>query len=479
MKVRFCPSPTGVPHVGLLRTALYNWYHTKHNSGGFIFRLEDTDDARNTEESRTEIVKALAWLGITPDEGYTVDGDTVTFDTEYVQSARNAVYSDALDKLIAAGYVYKSYSSDRDIKARNFVNHRPVNQGYDNHDRNLTVEEIAKLEAKGVPFVYRFRLPDEDIVVNDLVRGSVVFHAENFVDFPVARGDGKFLYNFVNPVDDALMGVTDILRGEDLLPSTGKQVALWKALYAVGLTTVETPVYGHLPYIMGSDKKKLSKRDASSDFFHLVREGFIPSGLTNYLMLLGWGQSNNDLFSHEEFVTLFDVTKVSSNPAQFDMKKAMAINAEHIRMLDDETFGDILLAYLKDYSELDVVGKEDKVLALANVLKTRIQLLKEAVPYLRSTLTDYVPTKVDELDKANIVFVKSVIESIPEGQFTVSEVTERLSAAIAGGNGEFSNKTVFRPLGRLLSGEQRFLPPNDYMVAVGKDETLRLIDAAL
>jgi glutamyl-tRNA synthetase len=480
MKVRFCPSPTGVPHVGLLRTALYNWYHAKHHNGEFIFRLEDTDDARNTEESKTQIVKALTWLGIQPNAGYFVKNGTIVFDDNYVQSNRNSIYVDILNKLIDKGFVYKSYSTKEEIDARNSSAGRPLNKGYDNFDREVHDETLQLLALTNKPFVYRFKLPAKDIVISDHVRGEVRFPVSEFVDFPVARSDGKFLYNFVNPVDDALMGVTDILRGEDLLPSTGKQVALWSALYEIGVTSVSEPIYSHLPYIMGSDKKKLSKRDSNSDFFHLVREGFIPAGLINYLMLLGWGQSNQDLFNDEELAKKFDVSKVSSNPAQFDMKKAMAINAEHIRLLDDEKFGVVLVNFLNEYSDFDIdEKKKELVVALAPVIKTRIQLLSEAVPYLKSALTDYSPEKITGEAKNNIEFVFNVISNIPADQFTISNVTESLAEAIEASNGVFSNKTVFRPLGSVLSGQKRFLPPTEFMVGIGKEHTTELLNQAL
>lgn len=480
MKVRFCPSPTGVPHVGLLRTALFNWYHAKHNDGEFIFRLEDTDDARNTENSKTQIVKALTWLGVTPDAGYTIDKGNIELDNDYVQSNRNAIYFEVLNKLVEHGFVYRSYSTKEEIDKRNLANNRPLNKGYDNYDRYTSTSSLNDLKSSDDPYVYRFRLPDEDITVHDLVRGEVRFPASEFVDFPVARSDGKFLYNFVNPVDDALMGVTDILRGEDLLPSTGKQVALWSALHTVGFTDVARPVYGHLPYITGSDNKKLSKRDSNSDFFHLIREGFIPSGLTNYMMLLGWGQSNQDVFTDNEIITRFDVSKVSSNPAQFDMKKAAAINAEHIRSLDDAEFSKLLISFLADHSDYIMNAKAIVLVdKLAPVIKTRVQVLSEAIPYLSSVFTDYTPAVVEDVAKSNIEFVKTVVESIPEDQFNVPLLTDSIAQAIAASEGKFSNKTVFRPLGTVLSGEKRFLPPVELMSALGKTQTIKILNSAV
>ena len=331
VRVRFCPSPTGTPHVGLVRTALFNWAYARHTGGTFVFRIEDTDAARDSEESYEQIIDALTWLGLDWDEGIGVGGPH----EPYRQSQRGEIYAEIIEKLKAAGHLYESYSTAEEIDARNEAAGRPKQFGYDNFDRDLTDEQRAAFRAEGREPALRMRVPDVELAFDDLVRGRIDFPAGSTTDFVAVRPNGVPLYTFVNPVDDAIMGITHVLRGEDLLSSTPRQIALYHALIDIGLTTF-IPRFGHLPYVMGEGNKKLSKRDPESNLFHHRDRGFIPEGLVNYLALLGWGFSaDRDVFSREELIAAFDVVDVNPNPARFDLKKAEAINGDHIRQLDD------------------------------------------------------------------------------------------------------------------------------------------------
>jgi glutamyl-tRNA synthetase len=219
VRVRFSPSPTGTPHVGLIRTALFNWAHARHHGGAFVFRIEDTDASRDSAESYAALLDALRWLGLDWDEGPEVGGPH----EPYRQSQRGEVYADALRRLVEAGEVYESFSSAAEIEARHKAAGRDPKLGYDNFDRDLTDDQRAAHRAEGKLPVYRLRMPDRDITFDDLVRGPVTFRAGTVSDFVLARGDGSPLYPLTNPVDDALMGITDVLRGEDLLSSTPRQ----------------------------------------------------------------------------------------------------------------------------------------------------------------------------------------------------------------------------------------------------------------
>ena len=282
MRVRFCPSPTGTPHVGLIRTALFNWAWARHTGGTLVFRIEDTDAARDSEESFQQILDALDWLGITWDEGVNVGGPH----EPYRQSQRGEIYQDVLAKLVESGYVYEDFSTPDEVEQRHRARGEDPKLGYDNYDRDLTDEQRAAFRAQGRQPVLRLRMPDEDISFTDLVRGEITFKAGSVPDFVVARANGTPLYTLVNPVDDALMGITQVLRGEDLLSSTPRQIALYRALVAIGVAEF-IPEFGHLPYVMGEGNKKLSKRDPESNLFHHRDNGFIPEGLLNYLALLG------------------------------------------------------------------------------------------------------------------------------------------------------------------------------------------------
>jgi glutamyl-tRNA synthetase len=293
VRVRFCPSPTGTPHVGLVRTALFNWAYARHTGGTFVFRIEDTDAERDSEESFEMILDGLKWLGLNWDEGVGVGGPN----EPYRQSERTDIYLEVIEKLKASGHIYESFLTGEEIDERNKANGRAVQLGYDNSERELSEEAKAAYKAEGRSPALRLRVPDVDITFNDLVRGEITFPAGSFPDFVVVRPNGQPLYTLVNPVDDALMGITHVLRGEDLLSSTPRQIALYNAMYEAGITKF-IPQFGHLPFVMGEGNKKLSKRDPESNLFHHRDRGFIPEGLLNYLALLGWSISaDRDVFS--------------------------------------------------------------------------------------------------------------------------------------------------------------------------------------
>jgi len=483
VKVRFCPSPTGTPHVGLIRTALYNWAYAKHMGGSFLFRIEDTDAERDTEESFNAILDAMNWLGLTPDEGVGAGGDN----GPYRQSERSDIYKGLIEKLLDAGYLYESYSTKDEIDARNIAAGRPIELGYDNFDRNLTDAERAAFKSEGREPVLRVRVEDEDITFTDLVRGEITFPAGSFSDFVVVRKGGAPLYTFVNPVDDALMGVTHVLRGEDLLSSTPRQITLYRALIAIGATDF-VPEFGHMPYITGNGNKKLAKRDPEANLFNHRDAGFIREGLLNYLALLGWSISGDrDVFSMDEMVDAFDIHDVNPNPARFDEKKAMAINAEHIRLLDDDALYERLLPVLVAKGNLFVTNEptEDEkgmIRSLVPALKTRLRVLSEAYEYVKPVLegSDFTPTdhEYSDSDKENIRFAIDILNKIPAEDFTVEGIGAAFAPAIES-HETISNKTLWVPVRWALVDRKNSLPLNDVMATLGKGEALSRLGLAL
>jgi len=381
VRVRFCPSPTGTPHVGLIRTALFNWAHARHHGGTFVFRIEDTDASRDSAESYAALLDALSWLGLTWDEGPEVGGPHAP----YRQSERGPLYADALTRLIEAGEVYESFSSADEVEARHRAAGRDPKLGYDNADRDLTDSQRAGFRAEGRAPVYRLRMPDRDITFIDHVRGEVTFRAGSVPDFVLARGDGSPLYPLTNPLDDALMGITDVLRGEDLLSSTPRQIALHEAFARVGLGS-GPPRYGHLPLVTGEGNRKLSKRDPQSNLFLYRERGFIPEGLLNYLALLGWSiAEDRDVFTMAEMAAAFDITRVSSNTARFDAKKAEAINGAHLRALPVEDFARRVEPYLAAAGVIDGTPTEAQralLAAAAPLVQERSIVLTDAAAML-------------------------------------------------------------------------------------------------
>ena len=469
VRVRFCPSPTGTPHVGLIRTALFNWAYARHTGGKLIFRIEDTDAARDSEESLLQLLDGMRWLRIDWDEGVEIGGP----DAPYRQSQRGSIYLDLIEKLKAAGHLYESYATGEEIEARNLAAGRDPKQGYDNFERDLTEEQRAGYRAEGREPALRLRVPDTDLSFDDLVRGEITFPAGSFTDFVVVRPNGAPLYTFVNPVDDALMGVTHVLRGEDLLSSTPRQIALYYALIEIGVTTF-IPRFGHLPYVMGEGNKKLSKRDPESNLFHHRDRGFIPEGLVNYLSLLGWSLTHDrDVFSIEEMVAAFDVVDVNPNPARFDLKKAESINGDHIRLLSSDELARRLEPYMGNLVESEI--DRGLLARAAPLVQERMQLLGEA-PALLSFLfrpDEDIEFDSDALPGAEAAPIIDAASIALDGLevWNHDAIEEVLRVVLIEGL-ELKPRVAFGALRTAISGKRISPPLFESMELLGKDSTL-------
>ncbi|HEV7957535.1 MAG TPA: glutamate--tRNA ligase [Marisediminicola sp.] len=473
VRVRFCPSPTGTPHVGLIRTALFNWAYARHTGGKLIFRIEDTDAARDTEESYDQIVDAMRWLKLDWDEGIDAGGPH----GPYRQSLRTSIYADVIQQLTASGHLYESFATAEEIEERNRANGRDPKQGYDNFERDLTDEQREAFRAQGRTPALRLRVPDSDLSFDDLVRGEITFPAGSFTDFVVVRPNGVPLYTFVNPVDDALMGITHVLRGEDLLSSTPRQIALYHALIELGVAS-SIPRFGHLPYVMGDSNKKLSKRDPESNLFLHRDRGFLPEGLLNYLALLGWSLTHDrDVFTIDEMVGAFDVVDVNPNPARFDLKKAESINGDHIRMLPTDEFARRLVPYLGDLVSLP--DDEPMLLAAAPLVQERMQLLGDARGLLAFLFTadDALTWETDALPKGDARPILDASHSALAalGEWTTVSIEDALRVALIDGLG-LKPRVAFGPLRAAISGRRISPPLFESMELLGKASTLTRIE---
>ncbi len=473
VRVRFCPSPTGTPHVGMVRTALFNWAYARHTGGTFIFRIEDTDAARDSEESFLQLLDAMRWLGLDWDEGIEKGGPQAP----YRQSERTDIYLELVERLKESGHLYESFVTPEEMDARNRANGRDPQQGYDNFERDLSAEQIAAYKAEGRQPALRLRVPDEDLSFHDLVRGPITFPAGSFTDFVVVRPNGAPLYTFVNPVDDALMGVTHVLRGEDLLSSTPRQIALYYALIDIGVTSF-VPRFGHLPYVMGEGNKKLSKRDPESNLFHHRDRGFIPEGLVNYLALLGWSlAADRDVFSVAELIAAFDVENVNPNPARFDVKKAESINGDHIRLLAADDLAGRLEAYLPGMIHTD----EDRALlrAATPLVQERMQVLGEAPGLLGFLFTedDALVVEDDAMPGAEGVEVLDAALRVLPGlqNFGHVAIEEALRAELID-RLELKPRVAFGPLRSAISGRRVSPPLFESMELLGRDSTIARIE---
>ncbi|MFJ1457112.1 glutamate--tRNA ligase [Nocardia sp. N2S4-5] len=481
VRVRFCPSPTGTPHVGLIRTALFNWAYARHHGGAFVFRIEDTDAARDSEESYAALLDALRWLGLTWDEGPEVGGPY----GPYRQSLRREIHLDVVRRLLAAGEAYESFSTPAEVEERHRAAGRDPKLGYDNFDRDLTPEQIAAHKAEGRPAVVRLRMPDHDLSWNDLVRGETTFKAGTVPDFALTRGTGDPLYTLVNPVDDASMKITHVLRGEDILSSTPRQIALYEALQRIGVAEF-TPQFGHLPFVMGQGNKKLSKRDPESNLFVHRDRGFIPEGLLNYLALLGWSLTDDrDVFSMTEMVEAFDISKVNSNPARFDQKKADAINAEHIRLLEPGDFARRLRDYLTAHNHIGAEVDEALFATAAELVQTRIVVLGDAWELLKFLFVPEDEFAVDpaaaekNLGPDATPVVRAAIAALDGvSAWTAEELESALKTALVDDLG-LKPRKAFAPVRVAVTGSHISPPLYESLELLGREATMRRLRAAV
>ena len=484
IRVRFCPSPTGNPHVGMARTALFNWAFARHHGGTFVFRIEDTDAERDSEDSYLMLLDSLRWLGLDWDEGPEVGGDY----GPYRQSERMDIYADVARRLVEAGHAYPCYCTAEELEAeREAARAAGRTQGYSGRCRHLTPGQREELQAQGRPAVIRFAMPDqESFTWDDLVRGELSFAREHVPDYVIVRANGDPLYTLVNPVDDALMRITHVLRGEDLLSSTPRQLAMYAALADIGVGDGTTPRFGHLPYVMGEGNKKLSKRDPESALLMYREEGYLPEALLNYLALLGWSMGEDrEFFSMPEMAEVFEISRVSPNPARFDLKKCTAINGDWIRSLTPEAFADRIVPYLQRAGLLadPPTDAQRAVLAAAvPLVQERMETLGQAVGMLGFLLVDPTDFAIDPeqsvADEDSQRVLAASIDALSSlGEWAAEPIERALRSALIEGLG-LKPKVAFGAVRIAVTGRRVSPPLFESMEILGRDETMRRLGAA-
>jgi glutamyl-tRNA synthetase len=484
VRARFCPSPTGNPHVGLIRTALYNWAFARHYGGTLVFRIEDTDIARDSEESYRALLDAMHWLGLHWDEGPEVGGP----DGPYRQSQRYDIYREVADKLYAGGYAYHCYCTPKELEQRRAMARASGRaSGYDGHCRALSEAQVAAYRTEGRQPVLRMRMPDASLSFDDLVRGTITFQADDVFDYVLVRANGHPLYTLVNPVDDALMRITYVLRGEDLLSSTPRQLVLHKALGELGVGSGVVPRFGHLPYVMGEGNRKLSKREPESALALYRDRGFLPEGLLNYLALLGWAiGEDREIFTLPEMAAAFDIRRVNPNPARFDLKKAEAINGVWVRRLSSNELARRLLPYLQEAGLIDVDPEPETLETLhaaAPLVQERITVLMDGVDMLVFLFVrDF---SVDPTDAAKVLTAE-VAPSLEAAVDALEGVTawearaieEALRSALVDGLG-LKPRDAFGPIRVAVTGRRISPPLFESLDLLGRDRTLHRLRSAL
>lgn len=372
VRVRFAPSPTGYLHVGGARTALFNWLFARNTGGKFILRIEDTDMERSTEESYKAIVEDLKWLGLEWNEGPLVGGEY----SPYFQSERRHFYRQWCEKLLEEGKAYHCFCTPEDLeRMREELRRQERDIKYDRRCRDLDEQEIRRRIERGEPSAIRFKNPlAGETVVEDFIKGRITFENTTIDDFVIMKSDGYPTYNFACVVDDMMMKISHVIRGDDHLSNTPKQILIYHALGAT------PPIFAHVPMIMGPDRSRLSKRHGATSIGQFRKDGYLPETMVNYLALLGWSYDDSTtIFSKDELVEKFSLSKVSSTPAVFDYAKLQWLNSEYMKMKSSEEKVDLVLSHLRRaglVSEVDE-NMRDYIRRVVELLGERLRVAKQ------------------------------------------------------------------------------------------------------
>ena len=479
VRVRFAPSPTGDLHVGNIRTALFDWAYARHTGGQFIFRIEDTDRERVTDEYIQAAQDTLKWLGLTWDEGPEIGGQY----GPYLQSQRLDIYAEWAAKFLAQGDAYHCYCSSQELEARREAQ-KAANMapGYDGKCREISADDLARYKSEGRAPVLRMRMPDGSTTFTDAIRGDVTFD-HNFVpDFVLVRGDGSPLYTLAVAVDDILMKVSHVLRGEDLLSSTPRQIRVYQAM---GVSVDQYPIFAHLPFVMGQDNAKLSKRNGEVSIAWYRERGFLPEAICNYLALLGWSPGDDrENITMTELTELFTVERVNSSPARFDMKKLEAINGDKIRELTiDELLNRVKPFLIRDCvisgsnEELEVVG------SALPIIQERIATLAEVSAMLKFLFVskfevdpESLPKIKDELSQEVLRRSKVVLDELADWEREAIHVA--LKALLIEEMG-LKPRIAFGALRIAVTGSHISPPLFESMELLGRERSLERIAASI
>ena len=479
VRVRFAPSPTGDLHVGNIRTALFDWAYARHTGGTFIFRIEDTDTTRVTDEYIQAALDTLKWLGLDWDEGPEVGGPN----GPYLQSQRLDIYAEWAQKFLDQKDAYHCYCKPDELEARREAQRAAnVAPGYDGQCRDLTEAQIADYKAEGREAVVRMRMPDGSTTFTDEIRGDVTFDHKFVPDFVLVRGDGSPLYTLAVAVDDIMMKVTHVLRGEDLLSSTPRQIRVYQAM---GVKQEDYPTFAHLPFVMGQDNAKLSKRNGEVSIAWYRERGFLPEAICNYLALLGWSPGDDrENVTMKELTELFTVDKVHSSPARFDMKKLEAINGDKIRALTLDEFFNWSLPFL---TKAGVISGSDAEIAIVKaalpIIQERIVTLAEVPAMLNFlfvkdfTVAEDCISKVND-ESAKAVLTRSESELAKLSTWTHDSIEAALRSSLIEEMG-LKPRIAFGAVRIATTGSNISPPLFESMELLGKEVSLQRIKFAL
>jgi glutamyl-tRNA synthetase len=479
VRVRFAPSPTGALHVGGARTAIYNWAFARRNSGSFILRIDDTDPERSTAENTAQILRSLEWLGIDWDEGPEVGGPF----GPYSQTERADNYAAALERMKTNGSAYPCFCSTEELGAkRASARSREGVSGYDRTCRRLDPAAVGARLAAGEPHVWRLAVPEDrgDIIVDDAVRGETIFPASAMDDFVLVRGDGTPTYNFATVVDDADMQITHVIRGDDHLPNTPRQILVYESLGH------PVPTFVHLPMIWGVDGKKLSKRHGATSVEAFHDEGFLPEALLNYLALLGWSLDGETTIVPSEILTThFSLDRISKSPAIFDFEKLEWMNGVYIRNMAPEVLAARVFPWIEEAglaSAGDLEARHEWYLALAPLVSERLKRMTEIVPMARFLFTQNVvldPSAAEKVlakESAGLTLATTYDLLAALGAWTPGMIEDSLRTLPE--TLGMKPKQVFQVVRVAVSGSVVSLPLFESLALLGRERTLARLKAA-
>lgn len=480
IRVRFAPSPTGYLHIGGLRTALYNYLFAKKNGGKFVLRIEDTDQTRFVEGAIENLIHSLEWAGVKYDEGVFVEDGKVVEKGDfgpYVQSKRLHIYREYVDKLIEEGHAYYCFcSKDRLETIREEQKMKGLVPKYDGFCRNVSLEDARKRVADGEEHVVRLKLPhNKDIHFHDIVRGDIVINTNDIDDQVLLKSDGYPTYHMAVVVDDYLMGITHIVRGEEWLPSTPKHIYLYEAF------GWEKPVYVHLPTVLNKERKKLSKRhgDVSVDDFR--NKGYLPEGLVNYLALVGWSpEDNQELLSMDEMVQKFSFERVSKTGGIFDKDKLDWVNGHYIRSSSTEEIKDLAIPYLleKGFVDTDFVkSNNDWMLMLIDTVKESLSTVSEISEKVEFIFQDELNIEEEVYqeflnDENSKVLMRAIIKELSFIEEVDMDYAKTFMKTIQKNTG-IKGKNLFMPVRVALTGSAHGPELVNVLFLLGKDKMIK------
>ncbi len=476
IRVRFAPSPTGYLHIGGLRTALYNYLFARKNNGKFILRIEDTDRKRFVEGAIENLIETLNWVGLNYDEGPGVGGEF----GPYLQSERLNIYNEQIEKLISSGKAYNCFCTpERLEKLREEQQKQKLPQAkYDKHCLHLSKEEINEKLASEIPKVVRLNVqPDEKIIFDDIIRERVEFDSNNIDDQVLIKSDGFPTYHLANVVDDHLMGITHVIRGEEWLSSTPKHILLYEYF------GWEKPIFAHLPLLLNPDKSKLSKRQGDVAVEDYREKGYLKDALLNFVALLGWNAGDDvEFYKMEEMINKFSLERVNKAGAVFDPQKLNWMNAEHLRKLPDE----ILLKMFKDelsISDYKDASYDDKhLLLIIDSMKERVSFISEFITncrYFYELPKEYEQKSIEKNWKDETpVQLKMLVDSFSRLNNPAKEDFEKIVADTAESL-KIGKGKLIHPLRLAVSGQSTGPGMFDLLAILGKDEVIRRINIAI